>query len=73
MAQYVCLVNVTHHSPTRDRTALEIGGIDVKSTVTVPKRLIDRLDSAAARGSRGRSMAVARADELAPRVTPRVT
>jgi hypothetical protein len=50
-----------------------IGGIDVKSTVMVPKRLMLRIERAAARGSVRRSSAVAMADELAPRVTPRVT
>lgn len=59
--------------PTSDLTVFAIGGIDVKRTVIVPKRLIDRLDSAAARGSERRSSAVATAEELAPRVTPRVT
>ena len=49
------------------------GGIDVNSTVTVPKRLIDRLESAAARGSVRRSSAVAMALELTPKVTPLVT
>ena len=50
-----------------------IGGIEVKSTVTVPKRPIDRLDNAAARGSVFSRRAVAMADEFAPSVTPRVT
>lgn len=45
----------------------------MNSTVIVPKRLIERLDSAAALGSVRRSSAVATADELAPSVTPRVT
>lgn len=51
---------------------LAIGGIDVNKTVMVPNKLMDRLDSAAARGSVRRSKAVAMADELAPSVTPRV-
>lgn len=52
---------------------LAIGGIDVNNTVTVPNRLIDRLDNAAARGSVLRSNAVAMALELTPKVTPLVT
>jgi hypothetical protein len=50
-----------------------MGGIDVNKTVIVPKRLMERLDNAAARGSDLSSIAVAMADELAPRVTPLVT
>lgn len=50
-----------------------IGGIDVNNTVTVPKRLIDKLDKAAARGSVLNSKAVAMALELTPSVTPLVT
>ena len=47
--------------------------MDVKATITVPKRLIDKLDSAAARGSDSMSKAVAIADEVPPSDTPRVT
>jgi len=50
-----------------------MGGTDVKATVIVPKRLIDKLDSAAARGSDVNSRAVAIAEEFPPKVTPRVT
>ena len=49
------------------------GGIEVKSTVTVPKRPIDKLLRAAARGSVLRRSAVAMALELMPSVTPLVT
>lgn len=49
------------------------GGMEVKSTVTVPKMTMDKLDKAAARGSVRRRNAVARAAELRPRVMPRVT
>lgn len=52
---------------------LTMGGIDVNKTVTVPNKLIDKLDSAAARGSVRRSTAVATALELTPKVTPLVT
>lgn len=54
-------------------TTLTIGGTDVRATMTVPKRLIDKLDSAAALGSETSSKAVAMAEELPPRATPRVT
>jgi hypothetical protein len=47
--------------------------MDVKATVMVPKRLIDKLDKAAARGSDTRRRAVAIAEEFPPSVTPRVT
>ena len=59
--------------PTRARTTLTTGGTDVNATKTVPNRLIERLDSAAALGSELSSNAVAMADELPPKVTPRVT
>ena len=45
----------------------------MKSTVMVPKRPIERLDNAAARGSVRNRSAVAIADEFAPSVTPLVT
>jgi hypothetical protein len=40
--------------------------------VTVPKRLMDKLENAAARGPETRRRAVAMAEEFAPRVTPRI-
>ena len=61
------------YKPTKDRTADVMGGMDVNSTVIVPKSPIERLDSAAARGSVFSRSAVAIADEFAPSVTPRVT
>lgn len=61
------------HIPTSPLTALAIGGMDVNNTVIVPNKLIDRLDNAAALGSDLSKRAVATAEELAPRVTPRVT
>lgn len=51
---------------------LAMGGMDVNKTVMVPNKLIDKLDSAAARGSVRKRRAVAMAEELAPSVTPRV-
>ncbi len=65
--------DIVSHSPTSPLTVLTITGIDVRTTVMVPKRLIDRQDSAAARGSDKSKSAVAIADEFAPNVTPRVT
>lgn len=44
----------------------------MNATVIVPNKLMDRLEKAAARGSDMSSSAVAIADELPPRVTPRV-
>jgi hypothetical protein len=61
------------YMPTKDRMAFATGGIEVKSTVMVPKRLIDRLLRAAALGSVLRRSAVAMALELMPSVTPLVT
>lgn len=52
---------------------LTSGGTEVSATVIVPNRLIDRLESAAARGSVTNNSAVAIADELPPKVTPLVT
>ena len=40
--------------PTKPATILTIGETDVKAIVTVRKRLMDRLDNAAARGSERR-------------------
>lgn len=45
----------------------------VKMTNKIPNRLRERELSAAARLSRSKSIAVAIADELAPRTTPQVT
>lgn len=56
-----------------DLTRSRMAGMAVNKTVNVPKRLFDRLDNAAARGSDCRSRAVAMADEFAPSVTPLVT
>ena len=61
------------YRPTRERMIAATGGMDVNSTVTVPKRLMERLERAAARGSVRRRTAVAMALELTPRVTPLVT
>ena len=47
--------------------------MDVNATKIVPNRLIERLDNAAALGSEASNNAVAIADELPPKVTPRVT
>lgn len=58
--------------PTKPATILTIGGTDINATVTVPKRLMDRLENAAARESETRRRALAMAEEFAPRVTPRV-
>lgn len=48
------------------------GGTLVSATVIVPNSPIDKLENAAARGSEVSSNAVATADELAPKVIPRV-
>jgi len=48
------------------------GGMEVNATMIVPNKLIDRLEKAAALGSEASSIAVPIADELPPRVTPRV-
>lgn len=45
----------------------------VKMTNKIPKRLKERELKAAARLSRSKSIAVAIADELAPRTTPQLT
>lgn len=58
---------------TRDRTVLTTGGTEVKATVRSPNKAIERLESAAARGSETSNRAVAIAEELEPRATPRVT
>lgn len=50
-----------------------MGGTEVKTTVMMPNKLIDRLDSAAARGSDSSNNAVAIALEFPPSVTPLVT
>ena len=49
--------------PTKPATILTIGGTDVGARVTAPKRLMDRLENAAARGSE-RRRAVAMAEEF---------
>lgn len=61
------------HNSTSEQTALAIGGTDVNPSVIIPKRLIDKLDSAAARGSDNSRSAVAIALEFPPNVTPLVT
>ncbi|MCJ1411318.1 hypothetical protein MMC19_005406 [Ptychographa xylographoides] len=58
---------------TKLSTTRTIGGTDVNATMTVPNSPIDKLDNAAALGSDTRSNAVAIAEELHPKVTPRVT
>lgn len=58
---------------TNESIAVTIGGTEVKASVMIPKRLILRLDKAAARGSVTSKSAVAIAEELPPSVTPRVT
>lgn len=73
MSLQVRMLQMKNYNPTIDRTAVEIGGMEVNRTVMVPKRPIDRLDSAAALGSVLSRSAVAMADEFAPNVTPRVT
>lgn len=50
-----------------------MGGMTVKMTNKIPKRLKESELRAAARLSRSRSIAVAMADEFAPRTTPQVT
>lgn len=70
---YLPMHALYHSSPTRLFTTLTTAGTEVSATVAVPKRLMDKLDNAAALGSVARSKAVAMAEELPPRVTPRVT
>lgn len=53
--------------------ARTIGGTEVNATVMSPKRAMERLESAAARGSDTSNNAVAIAELFAPSVTPRVT
>jgi hypothetical protein len=48
-------------------------GTDVNASVMIPKRLMLRLDKAAALGSDCNRTAVTMAEELPPRVTPLVT
>lgn len=60
------------YCPIKPATILTIGGTDVNAIVTVPKRLMDRLENATARGPETSRRAVAMAEEFAPRVTPRV-
>jgi len=61
------------YKSTKESTALTIGGTEVSASVIIPKRLIDKLDSAAALGSVTNNNAVAIADEFPPNVTPLVT
>ena len=61
------------HKSTNKSIAFTIGGTDVKARVIMPNRLMLRLDNAAALGSVPSKSAVAIAEELPPRVTPRVT
>jgi hypothetical protein len=51
---------------------LTSGGTLVSATVIVPNKPMLKLEKAAARGSVVSNKAVATADELAPRVMPRV-
>jgi len=62
-----------NHNPTSAAIALTIGGTLVSASVMMPKRLMLRLLSAAARGSLTRRRAVAIAEEFPPNVTPLVT
>jgi hypothetical protein len=50
-----------------------MGGTDVNANVIIPNKLMDKLESAAARGSDNNRSAVAIALEFPPNVTPRVT
>jgi hypothetical protein len=50
-----------------------MGGMDVKRTVTVPNKIMERLERAAALGSVRRRRAVAMALELTPSVMPLAT
>jgi len=68
----VGLVWASPYSPASCEAMRTNGGTEVKATMIVPNRLIDRLEKAAARGSDASSIAVPIADELPPRVTPRV-
>jgi len=52
---------------------LTTGGTELSERVMMPNRDIERLESAAARGSVTKSNAVAMADEFPPKVTPLVT
>lgn len=61
------------HSPTRLRTYVARGGMTVRITKKIPKRLKESELSAAARLSLSSSIAVAMADEFAPNTTPQVT
>jgi len=60
------------HSPASCEAMRTSGGMEVNATMIVPNKLIDRLEKAAALGSEASSIAVPIADELPPRVTPRV-
>jgi hypothetical protein len=66
------LINSIHKS-TSESIARAIGGTDVNPNVIIPNRLIDKLESAAARGSDSSKSAVAIALEFPPNVTPLLT
>jgi hypothetical protein len=61
------------YKSTNESIARAIGGTDVRANVMIPNKLIDRLDSAAARGSVSKRSAVAMALEFPPNATPLVT
>ena len=61
------------HKSTKESIASTIGGTEVNARVMIPKRLMLRLDNAAARGSVTNRRAVAIAEEFPPNVTPLVT
>jgi len=61
------------HKSTSELIARTIGGTDVNANVIIPNKLIDRLESAAARGSDCSRSAVAIALEFPPNATPLVT
>jgi len=60
------------YCPIKPATIHTIGGTGVNAIVTVPKRLVDRLENVTARGPETSRRAAAMAEEFAPRVTPRV-
>jgi hypothetical protein len=60
-------------SPTIALITVAMGGMDVKRTVTVPNKIMERLERAAALGSVRRRRAVAMALELTPSVMPLAT
>ena len=50
-----------------------MGGTEVRATMVVPNKPIDKLESAAALGSVTSNNAVAMAEEFPPNAIPRVT